>query len=54
VASAIALSRLKNILGMDTRACILDEVSRETEYVLKFWGAQMPEKKKREDTNRGP
>lgn len=44
VASAIALSRLKNTLGMETRACILDEVSRETEYVLKFWGAQMPEK----------
>ncbi len=42
VASAIALSNLKNHLGEDTQAFILDEVTQETKYVLEYFHVETP------------
>lgn len=43
VCSAIGLSALKNALGYDTKPFILGEVSRETEFILSYFGVEAPE-----------
>jgi len=43
VTSAIALSFLKNALGYDTKPMILDNINKETEFVLKYFGVEEPE-----------
>ncbi|MBR5227480.1 MAG: putative manganese-dependent inorganic diphosphatase [Clostridia bacterium] len=43
VTSAIALSFLKNELGFNTKPKILDNINKETEFVLKYFGVQEPE-----------
>ena len=43
VASAIGLSRLKNKQGVKSRPCVLDEIGRESQYVLDRFGAERPE-----------
>jgi len=42
ICSAIALSRLKNKLGMDTRACAIETINKETEFVLERFGVEGP------------
>jgi manganese-dependent inorganic pyrophosphatase len=42
VCSAIALSRLKNKMGLDTKACSLNQINKETEYALKMYGVEHP------------
>lgn len=43
VTSAIALSFLKNELGQDTKPMILDNINKETEFVLNYFGVEEPE-----------
>lgn len=43
VTSAIALSYLKNSIGMNTEARILGSINKETEYALKYFGIKVPE-----------
>lgn len=43
VTSAIALSYLKNQLGIKAKPYILSHINRETEYVLKYFGFNEPE-----------
>lgn len=42
VASAIALSHLKNELGWDTLPCILGSISKESRYMLEFFDISEP------------
>lgn len=42
VTSAIALSNLKNKLGHDTKPCILDNPSKETQFVLDRFNVETP------------
>lgn len=42
VAGAIALSYLKNQLGMDTVPVVLSEINNETRFVLNFFGVKEP------------
>ncbi len=43
VASAIGLSRLKNKQGVKSKPCVLDEIGRESQYVLDRFGAKCPD-----------
>lgn len=43
VTSAIALSFLKNELGFNTKPVILDDINNETEFVLDYFGVEVPE-----------
>ena len=43
VTSAIALSYLKNRIGMNTEPRILGTINKETEYALKYFGIKIPE-----------
>jgi len=43
ICSAIALSRLKNRLGMETKACVLETINKEAEYILKRFSVERPE-----------
>lgn len=43
VTSAIALSFLKNELGFNTKPVILDDINNETEFVLNYFGVEVPE-----------
>ena len=43
VTSAIALSYLKNKQGLNTKPAILDTLNTESEFVLKFFGIDVPE-----------
>lgn len=43
VTSAIALSFLKNELGFNTKPMILDTINNETEFVLNYFGVEVPE-----------
>jgi len=43
VTSAIALSYLKNKQGLNTKPVILDTLNTETEFVLKYFGIEIPE-----------
>lgn len=43
VTSSIALSYLKNQLGINAKPVILDNISTETEFVLKYFGVKVPE-----------
>lgn len=43
VTSAIALSYLKNRIGMNTEPRVLGTINRETEYALKYFGVPIPE-----------
>lgn len=42
VGGAISLSYLKNKLGMDTEPRVLDEINKETEYVLNYFNVPVP------------
>lgn len=42
VTSAIALSYLKNVQGMNTEPCILGETPKEADYVLDYFGFKKP------------
>ena len=42
VTSAIALSYLKNVQGMNTEPCILGEIPKEADYVLNYFGFEKP------------
>lgn len=42
VASAIALSYLKNAQGFNAKPFILDTLNTETEFVLKYFGIETP------------
>lgn len=42
VCAAISLSYLKNKLGMDTEPRVLDQINKETEYVLDYFKAPVP------------
>ena len=42
VGGAISLSYLKNKLGMDTEPRVLDEINKETEYVLNYFKVPIP------------
>lgn len=44
VTSAVALSRLKNMMGYDTVPGILGAMNRETEYILDYFDVQCPRK----------
>ncbi|KDR94997.1 manganese-dependent inorganic pyrophosphatase [Peptoclostridium litorale DSM 5388] len=43
VASAIGLSRLKNKQGVKSMPCVLDEIGRESQYVLDRFGVERPD-----------
>lgn len=43
VTSAIALSFLKNELGQNTKPMILDNINKETEFVLNYFGIKEPD-----------
>lgn len=43
VASAIALSRLKNSNGSSATACALGEINKESQYVLDYFGIEKPQ-----------
>ena len=43
VTSAIALSYLKNQLGINAKPKILTEINKETEFVLNYFGIEKPE-----------
>jgi len=43
VTSAIALSYLKNKQGLNTKPVILDDLNTETEFVLKYFGIEVPQ-----------
>ena len=43
VTSAIVLSYLRNSLGDDTEPRVLGSISRETEFVLKYFGFDTPD-----------
>lgn len=43
ICSAVALSNLKNRLGMETKACALGEINRETRYALERFGVKHPQ-----------
>lgn len=40
--SAISLSRLKNLLGMDTQPFLLGKINREAQFVLNYFGIEIP------------
>jgi len=42
VTSAIALSYLKNTIGQNSEPCILGEITKETDFVLKHFGFETP------------
>ena len=42
VGASISLSYLKNKLGMDTEPRVLDEINKETEYVLNYFNVPVP------------
>ena len=43
VTSSIALSYLKNKIGLKTKPMILGEINKETEFVLKYFNVDVPE-----------
>ena len=43
VTSAIALSYLKNKIGIKSKPCILSEINSETKFVLKFFNTNIPD-----------
>ena len=43
VTSAIALSYLKNQIGIKSRPMILDRINKETEFVLNYFNIQKPQ-----------
>src|SRR6056297_652816 len=43
ICSAISLSRLKNRLGMETKACAIETINKEAEYILERFDVERPE-----------